>query len=41
MIANPVYGGVYAYGKTGVAVRYDFRAKERQAARQAAGNKPC
>jgi hypothetical protein len=23
MIANPAYGGAYAYGRTGVAVRYD------------------
>ncbi|WP_226945933.1 recombinase family protein [Roseomonas sp. FDAARGOS_362] len=29
-IANPAYGGAYAYGKTGVAVRYD-----------GAGAKPC
>jgi hypothetical protein len=23
MIANPIYGGAYAYGKTGVTVHYD------------------
>ena len=26
MIANPIYGGAYAYGKTGVAVQYDGAA---------------
>ena len=41
MITNPAYGGAYAYGKTGAAVRYDGagrRARQPpQAARRVAG----
>jgi len=36
MIANPIYGGAYAYGKTGVAAGYDgvgFGVKRRRKAR--------
>jgi DNA invertase Pin-like site-specific DNA recombinase len=38
MIANPIYGGAYAYGKTGVAAGYDgagFGVKRRRKARDA------
>jgi DNA invertase Pin-like site-specific DNA recombinase len=35
IIANPAYGGAYAYGKTGVAVRYDGSGAKARARRKA------
>ena len=34
LIANPAYGGAYAYGKTGVAVRYHGAGAKARAAAQ-------
>ena len=38
LIANPAYGGAYAYGKTGVAVRYDGAGARACARRKASAD---
>ena len=35
LIANPAYGGAYAYGKTGVSVHYDGSGAKVRARRKA------